>query len=308
MSLITNISELPIHIQELGFFLNENIHLLDFTKIVPYGLVITSIENEVNRIQLENHPGFVVIRYSPGSSILGVVPALERLKVSRLENINFPKHFSNNVDDLIWLYSYAKAKKNFSKITFNNLPNHIRVTWNSMIEEVLAGSIDSLNFIYYELFCEYQAPKFESLEKFRNSESKRAWEKMQSCISFGAFLGEINLQQENLKEPNFYSLSRARYRTLVHYSYGVKLGIAATDSGDFAKSKEELEYLVYWLSNNPIVYENHDLDRPIGLMFKPHIKSNGERSEARYSVHITDSEHWNRHHEFNGSSLGVFYE
>ncbi|WP_412469628.1 MULTISPECIES: hypothetical protein [unclassified Halobacteriovorax] len=288
----------------------DNSELIEFTKKIPYGLTIDQCSKN-KKIEISVQPTYFVLSVGSDTHPWGCIPALERVNLSVNEGIHFTDPFENkNLNELAWLYSFAKAKERFSTIGYNHLCSHIQEVWKQIANLIINGEECGIVPFYASCFRHYNHPAKEYLKSYTDATGEKGWHDALESENFNEFLSKIGIHKIAPLKNNFCLLQKPRKRTVVYKSYGRIHGVMATDQGKFAKTVDELKGLAFWSSRNPLMFADHDLDRPIGLIYNPHYNFNLEknRNELIYSLIITDEYQWKNREKYKGSSLGVYHE
>jgi len=284
-------------------------HLGRFIHHCPHGIITQT--DHIEDIECQIYPTFCSLKASPSTTPKMLIAPLIYLDIIITENIDPYQTVSFN-SELLWFYAFAKASTLIPESDGQNIAPSLMVNrWSQILQNLLSAS--TLNTTEQLQITMIEELIFEgaNLQKGpHESIFKPAWKIAQASANFISFFSIFEKLAGELPPPEKSSFMRSAspsFRAVIQESHGIIHGIFATSSPDWVGTKEKLQIYLSWAVRNPIVYENHDLDRPVGLahghqLIKPPDKDYWAVSGK---VFIIDVDHWNNREIYKGFSLGI---
>jgi hypothetical protein len=287
---------------------------LAFVRLCPFGLVGEHhVDDDVSLLPQYT---YCVISWHPSLPTTALLPGLIRLKafVQHDQALGSTEETISFHEELIWFYAYARAQAITGLDHRGLLPPGIARRWNHIVTEILAKTrLSEIDLLRLSILVGYGSTGSTLLLPLEHPLFRDAWLLAKTSNDFPTFLStyrHIGGPHYGAAVPHTFSrLNPPKKRVALHTCYGRRSGILATTNAPWVGGATGIHNLHRQTFTRPLLYENHDMDRPVGLISNPHISPHEDGElELHADVLIINESHWKRRDEFNGFSLGLQHE
>jgi hypothetical protein len=287
--------------------------LLEFVRWLPYGIVAEDVEHSDACIQ--TYPAYCYAACNAAMGAEKIIPGLVRLAVATVEGRGMEVGDGTTTfhEELTWFYSYARAIGLTGLSPGMLLSQGVRTRWESVAGELLTKErLDLFDAIRATLITRYGVLEARLLAKVIPRKLDLAWEVAAQSSSFSEFLGQwtkAGMPVSAPRETSSFLLQKPKSRVVAHHSFGRRSGVLASTATLWVGSEERIANLLHSTLHRPLLFENHDLDRPVALIANQHLHRREHNvTELHVEVFVFDEQHWRRRDAFGGFSLGVQHE
>lgn len=289
---------------------------LDFVKWLPFGLM-ADLKTDKS-VSINTHLSWALISFDPSISGLCLVPPLIRLALAVLENIpmpNVPSTRLSELEEMAWLYSYARAQTISGGLSQNLMPletlKRCTETVSILHEKIKTNQIiTSTDRIQATLAAKYNIKNSRQLASLRTQKLDAAWKTAKTCSSFVDFINKSEhaylLNQPSAREV-FFTRKSPKSRHVLHHCYGKRSStVLASTRQPWLNTDSIIHKLKEYTIKNPLVHENHDLNMPVGLLAAQHLhRASDGALELHADVFVFSESHWKKFGNLGGFSVGI---
>jgi hypothetical protein len=294
---------------EVSKLASQHPDLFGFVRRVPHGLAIEETAERSVRVTI--WPTFCVLSGHSGIVESALFAPLERLRISVEHSFALRPEVSM-FGEILWVYSYARAKRRDPSLNYlTGISEDTRATWQVVARNCqLSVRITAAQQLQSLLLCAFDVPGSSLLRRPIPPEWWLVWqaaidtEDVQGFLEYANRTLGLDLEQDL---EHFHKLETPKRRVVLHQVAGMSGGTLATCPFAELQTVEELERFQQFLIHNPIIFENHDRAKPIGLSFCHHIELHGGgKASLHGNIYVIIEDFWKRRHLFNGFSMGIF--
>ncbi len=289
---------------------------VDFIRQCPYGLVVEEIADDGDVI-LGWQPTFVILGWGAAVDPICLVAPLVRLGVTVLEDVPLDPSetgTSSLAEELVWFYSYARAKAIVQPDDpVQLLAPRLQSKMAAIVARIHAGGrIGPHQVLQITQAIEYNFPGCALLAPVEDAGARAAWRLASEAPSYQEFFGSVRpilgIGDIPLATASglFHRLERPNTRLVVMHQYGRRDFRLATDRTPWVGNEDHLRRLLAFTLSRPLLYADHDMDRPIALVANPHLAREDAGALAIHgSELVIDEIAWKDRDRYRGFSLGV---
>jgi hypothetical protein len=282
--------------------------LVEFVRWLPFGIVAEDVAHSDACIQ--TYPAYCYVACNPALGAEKVVPGLIRLAVATVERRGMELGDGTTTfhEELAWFYSYSRAVGLTGLSPDALLPPGVRTRWEAVADGILKKErLDLFDAVRATLIAHYGTLGAGLLAKVVPRELDVAWEAAAQSQTFSEFMRhwtKAGLPETVPQESSSFLLQNQKSRAVVHHCYGRRSGVLATTVTPWVGSEERIRDLLYSTLHRPLIFENHDLDRPVALIANQHLhRRQDDVTELHVDILVFDEQHWHRRDTFGGFSV-----
>ena len=291
---------------------NEFPKLADFVKLAPHGLLYRDLGKN-DKVTILMTQTFCILETGSLVEPAKLVPHLVRLEAGVTSGMGLgnPEELTI-ISELPWFYSFAQTKKMFKcqpakdLLTDNLFDQLLKISTQLRSKQHL----DEFESMQSTILDQFRIPTTRDSVSSQRSFWFSAWEDAKNSSSYLDFLSRLNIQIPNGATLNFSRLDKPKKRIVINQWYGEIHGVLVSEGFEDMLNVEDLRVFAEWKRRNPIVFADHDQDRPIGLAVNPHVRFNekSKKHEVYTSTAIFCLNHWKNIGNYKGFSYSAYRE
>lgn len=287
---------------------------LDFVRAAPFGLVAEPITG--GDVSVQGYGTFCYVGVGSDLPPLTIVPGLVRLSELVLHGYGIEAGEGSTTyhEELLWFYCYARAAQMTGAPSADLLAPAIGERWTAIAGRLATSHRhDEFDLLRLSLIRGLRATGAVFLRGLEHPVYRDAWEIAGGCESFPEFYERylaLGGPRCTTSLPGaFLALSEPKTRHVIHQVFGRRSGILATTNAPWVGGADGIRTLVETSRSRPLLYDNHDMDRPVALTFNHHLhEALGGHTELHVECFVFDEDHWSRRDQYRGFSLGIQHE
>ncbi len=288
--------------------------VLGFVRSCPFGLV--GEHNNSDDISIYPQDTYCVMSWNPSVPTTTLLPGLIRLEtfVQYNEALGATPTTTTFHEELVWFYAFARAQALTGLDHHQLLAPAIARRWNQIAAELCAKSqLDEFQALRLSIIVGYGVPGSLLLRPIEQPIFRDAWLLAKTSKDFPSFLSAYRsiggVDYNPAVSGAFARMDPPKKRIALHTCYGRTEGVLATTHASWVEGESGIRGILGWMLSHPLLYENHDLDRPVGLILNPHIHQRQDgHLEICADTLIIDESHWMSRDKYKGFSLGIQHE